>query len=88
VSAGPYRFVGPATVHVGAQSVQGVRFLRLRNDTGAQVGVERSDLWLDPVTGLPIGLRQYIKVRTPTPFGDSTYTQSGDLTLISLKPHR
>ena len=87
VSAGPYRFVGNATVSVAGRPVQTVKFLRLRTDSGPQVGTERTELWLDPVTGLPIRLRQYINVRTHTPFGDSTYVQSGDLTLVSLEPH-
>jgi hypothetical protein len=84
VSAGPYRYLGPATVSVGGRQVQTVKFLRLRTDSGPQVGTERTELWLDPATGLPVRLRQSITVHTKTPFGNSDYTQSGDLALVSM----
>lgn len=88
LSAGPYRFEGLATLTVGGKPVRSAHFLRLRTDTGAQHGTERSEVWLDAATGLPLKLSQDIVVTTNTPFGTSTYTQSGVMTLASLVPAR
>jgi len=88
VSAGPYRFIGLSTMSVGGRAVRAAEFLRLRSDTGAQHGTERSEVWLDASTGLPLRLQQSITVTTDTEFGTSTYTQKGVLTLASLSVHR
>jgi hypothetical protein len=85
---GPYRFVGLDTVTVGRTRVPAVQFLRLRADSGAQRGTERSDIWFSRTTGLPLRVQQYIEVKTATPFGTSTYTQSGVFALASLTVHR
>ena len=87
LSQGPYRFVGLTTLSVGGHAVRVAEFLRLRTDTGAQHGTERAEVWLDATTGLPIRLRQDIQITTDTPFGTSTYTQSGFFTLTSLVAH-
>ena len=87
-SAGPYRFEGNVTLRVGGKPVQAARFLERRTDSGAQRGTERTELWLDERNGLPIRVRQDIKVVTATPFGTSTYTQSGVFALQSLVAHR
>jgi hypothetical protein len=86
VSAGPYRFLGPRALIVGGRVVRADEFLRLRTDTGAQRGTERSELWIDAANGLPIRLRRDITVITDTPFGTSTYTQSSVFSLASLVP--
>ena len=44
-------------------------------------------MWLDAATGLPLRLRQDLEIKTDTPFGSSTYTQSGVFTLASLVAH-
>jgi hypothetical protein len=88
VSAGPYRFIGIATISVGGTRVRAAHFLRVRTDTGAQHGSERSEEWFSVNTGLPVRLQQDIEVTTSTPFGTSTYTQIGVLALASLVPHR
>ena len=88
VSTGPYRFEGFTTVSVGGANVRAARFLRLRTDSGAQRGTERSEVWFSASTGLPLRLHQDIKVTSATPFGTSTYTQVGVLVLESLTPHR
>lgn len=87
VSAGPYRFIGDATISVGHTPVLAARFLRLRTDSGAQRGTERSEVWFDARNGLVLRLQQDIKVTTATPFGTSTYTQVGVMSLVSLVPH-
>jgi hypothetical protein len=86
VSDGPYQFVGLVTMSVGGSQVKAAHFLRLRTDSGAQRGRERSDIWLDAGTGLPLRVRQDVKVTTATSFGTSTYTQVGVFTLASLAP--
>ena len=88
VSAGPYRFVGLATMSIGGTRVEAAQFSRFRVDSGAQRGTERSAEWFDAENGLPLRLEQDIKVTTSTPFGTSTYTQSGTLVLVSLTPHQ
>jgi len=86
-SAGPYKFIGLDTIRVGRTSVTAARFLRLRTDSGAQKGTERSEVWFSTSTGLPLRVQQQIKLTTATPFGTSTYTQNGVFTLASLTPH-
>jgi hypothetical protein len=88
VSAGPYEFLGTATMSVGGRSVRAVHFLELRTDSGAQRGTERTELWLSESNGLPLRVTQDINVTTATPFGTSRYTQAGTFTLASLVPHR
>ncbi|HTT87081.1 MAG TPA: MFS transporter, partial [Acidimicrobiales bacterium] len=88
VSAGPYEFKGAGTIVVGHARVAAAHFLRLRTDSGAQKGFERSDVWFSTKTGLPLRLQQHLQVTTATPFGTSTYTQSGVFSLVSLVPHR
>ncbi|HLM96131.1 MAG TPA: hypothetical protein VK283_07430 [Acidimicrobiales bacterium] len=87
VSAGPYRFEGFTTVSVGGTPVRAAHFLRLRTDSGAQHGTERSEVWFSASTGLPLRVDQDIKVTSPTPFGTSTYAQVGTFALDSMVPH-
>ena len=87
VSAGPYRFLGLDTLRVGGTSVPAAHFLRLRTDTGAQSGTERSEVWFATATGLPLRVVQDVEVKSSTPFGSSTYTQTGVLALQSLVAH-
>jgi len=88
LSAGPYRFVRMTSVSVGGHAVRAAEFLRVRTDSGAQHGRERSEVWLDASTGLPLRLQQFVTVNTNTPFGSSTYTQNGVMELVSLTVHR
>lgn len=85
---GVLTYLGSDTVRVDGGPVQAVHLLLSRADTGAQTGSERYEMWLQPGTGLPLQLVQEIRVSTDTPIGHSTYTQSGKLTLASLKPAR
>ena len=88
LSAGPYTFLGLDTVLVGGTPVPAAHFLRVRTDTGAQTGTERSEVWFSTRTGLPLRVQQDIKVKSSTPFGTSTYTQVGVFVLASLVAHR
>jgi len=87
-SSGPYRFVGEDRLDVGGTPVTAAHFLRLRDMTGAQQGTERSDVWFADDTGLPIRNERSIRVRTDTPIGSSTYTETGEFSLVSAVPHR
>jgi hypothetical protein len=51
------------------------------------MGQDCREVWVRMGDGLPLRLQQDIKVISPTPFGTSTYTQVGVLTLASLTPH-
>jgi hypothetical protein len=66
MSAGPYRFVGLATMSIGGTRVEAAHFSRFRVDSGAQRGTERSAEWFDARSGLPLRLDQDIKVTTST----------------------
>jgi hypothetical protein len=88
LSAGPYKFIGQTTISVAGSDVRAAHFLRLRTDSGAQHGTERSEVWLDEQNGLPLRLEQDIEVTSPTPFGTSTYTQVGVFAVTSLVAHR
>ena len=88
LSAGPYRFIGLDTVTVGGTQVAAAHFLRLRTDSGAQQGTERSEVWFSTRTALPFRVQQDLKVKSSTPFGTSTYTQTGVFTLASLVAQR
>ncbi len=88
VTTGPYRLVGTATLAIGGTPVQVFHFQRSRTDSGAQVGTERADVWVDARTGLPVRLEQHLRITTSTQSGTSTYTQDGALTLTSLAPRR
>lgn len=85
-SAGTIRYLGDTTVRVGGKDVAVHHFLQTQTDSGSQQGTERYETWLQVTTGLPVRMQQDIEVRTSTPFGDSTYTQTSNLTLTSLQP--
>ncbi|MGP0031484.1 MAG: hypothetical protein ACLPVF_13375 [Acidimicrobiales bacterium] len=86
VGTGTYRFMGESTMTIGGRHVRAAHFLRHWSLRGAQVGPERDDLWLDAATGLPLENRRDIRVRTATPFGTSTYTETGTYVLRALTP--
>ena len=85
-SSGTIRFLGDTTLRVAGHDVSVRHFLQTQTDSGSQRGTERYENWLDPVSGLPLKMQQDIEVRTATPFGDSTYTQTGSMTIESLQP--
>jgi hypothetical protein len=85
-SAGDYRFMDVVTLTVGGQSAKADHFVQTRTDSGSQAGTERYEVWLQEGSGLPLRMVQDIRVTTSTPFGKSTYTQSGELELTSLQP--
>jgi len=86
VSQGPYRFVAEDTVALDGRDVTALHFSQQRTMSGAQRGDERAEVWLDAATGLLIRLEREVEVRSDTPIGESTYTESATLRLVSLEP--
>ncbi len=87
-STGTTQYLGDTTMQVGGQSVVAHHFVQTQTDAGAQRGTERYETWLARDTGLPLRLQHEIHVTTSTMFGNSTYTQSGNLTAEALRPQR
>lgn len=85
-SSGTARYAGDETLPVGGRNVLTHHLVQTRTDTGSQRGTERFETWVADDTGLPVRIAQDIEVRTSTPFGDSTYTQTTVLTLSDLRP--
>lgn len=86
ISSGPYEFIGPATVEVDGELVSAAHFVQTRTMSGSQRGEERSEFWLDPDTGLLIQLERALEVRSDTPIGEATYTETTAMVLTSLDP--
>ncbi|MGO9344524.1 MAG: hypothetical protein ACLP6E_18710 [Acidimicrobiales bacterium] len=87
LSAGPFVYLGEATLTIGGKQVPSVHIHEERVDTGAQTGSERYDIWLAESSGLLLRFQQVIKLASKSPLGKVTYTQSGELHLVSLVPH-
>ena len=86
VSEGTHRFVGEEGVRVGGTTVATHHFVRERKISGTQVGTERTELWYAVDTGLPVRNERSVEVRTGSPIGESTYTESGEFHLVSVGP--
>ena len=86
VTAGPYTFVGDTTVDVGGTKVPAHHFRQVRKLSGVQQGDQVVDLWLDRDTGLMLRNVRSQTVRTDTPVGASTYTETGNFRLTTLTP--
>lgn len=85
-STGQSKFVDMVKMSIGGRSVTAAHFIETRTDSGSQVGTERYETWVQEGSGLPLQIKQDIRVTTSTPFGSSTYTQSGEFVLTSLQP--
>ena len=86
LTGGPYTFVGNTTVDVGGTPVPAYHFRQVRTLSGVQHGDQTVELWLDRETGLMLRNRRSQTVRTDTPIGASTYTETGNFRLTSLSP--
>ena len=86
VSEGPHRFDGEETLDVGGDAVLTQRYVGERSMSGAQTGTERSTTWFDVDTGLPVRNERTLEVRTDTPIGQSTYTETGEFHLLDRRP--
>jgi hypothetical protein len=86
-SEGPWTYVGPETLAVGEDEADALHFTRDRVITGAQHGTEHLEVWFR-ADGLLLRMDREIEVRSPSPIGDITYTESGELALTELAPER
>lgn len=86
VSEGPHRFEGEEVVDVDGEAVLTRRYASERAMSGAQTGTERTTSWFDAGTGLPVRNERVLEVRTDTPIGESTYTETGEFHLLDLQP--
>lgn len=85
-SAGPDRLVGEEVLTIDGEAIRTQHFVSERTMTGAQVGTDRSDVWFEVGTGLPVRNERRVEVATDTPIGSSTYTETGEFQLRSTEP--
>jgi hypothetical protein len=86
-SAGTWRYVGPDTVTVAGDRVDVWHFRQQRTISGAQDGSQTADFWFRE-DGLLLRAEREVEVRSPSPIGDVTYTESGRVALTGLEPRR
>lgn len=85
-SSGPYRFVGETTLRISDGDVDALHFVRERTMSGAQTGTERSEVWFDATTGLPLRNERQLQAQTDTIIGASTYDEEGWFQLAEIGP--
>lgn len=85
-SAGPYTYVGAEDIRIGTSTITVQRYHQARTLSGAQVGEESAELWIEPATGLPVRTERTLDVRSGSPIGDITYREQGWWQLDALTP--
>lgn len=84
VSSGTTTFVGRTRIAAaGSDSVATLHYRLERTLSGDQDGTEVIERWYAPDDGLLLKEHHEVTVRSPSPIGDVTYTESGTLTLRS-----
>jgi hypothetical protein len=86
-SAGPSLYVGPDTITVDGEDLETLHFRGERTLTGAQEGTEHTESWFR-ADGLLVRYERDIEIRSDSPVGAITYTESGWLQLARLEPRR
>jgi hypothetical protein len=86
-SEGDWRDVGVERRVVGGEDVVTHHYTGMRRLTGGQDGTEATDVWFRD-DGLLVRYERDIEVRTGSPVGDITYTESGWFELTDLTPQR
>ena len=71
---------------MGDATVTAHGFVSERTMSGAQTGIERNEMWFAADTGLQVRNERTAEVRTDTPIGESTYTETGEFHLVSVDP--
>ena len=84
-SAGPWRYVGPERVTIDGEQVDAWHLRQERTISGAQDGSQTADFWFRE-DGLLLRSERDVEVRSPSPIGDVTYTETGSVTLTGLEP--
>jgi len=85
-TSGPYTYVGDDTMTVGGTKVAAYHFKQLRTLTGAQTGSQDDDLWFAKSNGMPLRNDHHNEVKSDSPIGKVTYTETGTFALQSLHP--
>lgn len=86
ISSGPYTYVGPELLDIGATEVAALHYHRSRNLTGGQTGTEDVNVWFEAATGLPLRNQRSITVHSSSALGGVTYEENGSFQLASLTP--
>jgi hypothetical protein len=87
-AAGTDTFVGIEQIAIGGELVPAYRYSVDRTLSGSQSGFERYDMWYSVLDGLPVKTNRQVRVKSPSPIGEVTYTENGSFTLTSLTPRR
>jgi hypothetical protein len=72
---------------VDGVAVDAWHFRQDRTITGAQEGGKTAEMWFRE-DGLLLRSERDIEVRSPSPVGDITYTETGSVELTGLEPRR
>jgi hypothetical protein len=84
-SAYTAEFIGMETMTVGGEQVETWHTKVTSKQTGATVGSDTSEFWLDE-TGLSVKFTANLKVKTASVLGETTFTEKLSYTLTSLVP--
>jgi hypothetical protein len=85
-ATGTETFVGIDRLRIRGEVVPAYHYNADRTLSGSQSGSERYDIWYSVLNGLPVKTDRHVKVTSPSPIGDVTYTENGTYTLTSLTP--
>jgi hypothetical protein len=87
-SKGTNTFVGREKLTIGSRSVDVYHVRLVRKLSGDQAGDDRSEAWFSTDTAMLLKMTRDIRVTSPSPVGDVTYTEQGTMVLTSLEPRR
>ena len=85
-TSGLFTYIGPETLDVGGAKVPAYHFKQLRTLTGAQQGSQENDVWFARSNGMPLRNDHHNVVKSDSPIGKVTYTETGTFALVSLQP--
>lgn len=83
-----FTLVGAETIDIGGESVPTFHYVEVDTLTGAQRGETRIDYWYAIETSLLVQMQRSVKLRTDSPVGTVTYSESGSWRLRSTLPQR
>jgi hypothetical protein len=84
-TSGPFTYLGDDTVNVGGTKVAAYHFKQLRTLTGSQTGTQENDVWFAKSNGMPLRNDHRNLVKSDSPSGTVTYTESGTFVLQSMR---
>ena len=85
-TSGPFTYLGNDSIDVGGTKVAAYHFKQLRTLTGAQTGSQDNDVWFATSNGMPLRNDHHNVVKSDSPIGTVTYTETGTFALQSLRP--